>query len=142
MPEKYDDPEVQAEDFDRSCPYCSVDLVEEKESERRDPLIIIVTSAIILASGLYLDFGLGQKLISQILFLAVAAVSGYKIIKHGILFLLKGRLTIGILITIASVGAFLIGEGAEGASVMFLYFIAEILEDYAGERARKSIGTW
>ncbi len=35
-------------------------------------------------------------------------------------------------------GAFLIGQGAEGASVIF-FFIAEFLEDYAGERAKKSI---
>ena len=38
-------------------------------------------------------------------------------------------------------GAFLIGQGAEGASVIFLFFIAEFLEDYAGERAKKSIGS-
>lgn len=140
MPEKNDDIEL-GEEFSEYCPYCSVDLLEEKESERREPLIIITVSAIILVLGLYVDFILGQKLFSQPLFLAVAAISGYNIIKHGLLSLFKGRFTISILITIAAVGAFLIGEGAEGASVMFLYFIAEFLEDYAGERARKSIGT-
>lgn len=128
-------------DLNEPCPYCSVDILEEKESERQWPIIIITLSAIILALGLYVDFILGQKLISQPIFLIVAAISGYEIIKYGILSLFKGRFTISLLITIAAVGAFLIGEGAEGASVMFLYFIAEFLEDYAGERARKSIGT-
>ena len=53
----------------------------------------------------------------------------------------KGKFSISLLITIAAVGAFLIGQGAEGASVIFLFFIAEFLEDYAGERAKKSIGS-
>ncbi len=123
------------------CPYCTVNLIEEKESERRTSLIIITVSAIILIVSLYLSFILSQQLISQILFLTVASISGYKTIKYGILSLFKGRFTISILITIAAVGAFLIGQGAEGASVLFLYFIAEFLEDYASERARNSIGT-
>ncbi len=126
--------------FNEPCPYCTVDLLEEDESSKREPLIIITVSALILILGLYVEFILGLKLISQPLFLVVAAVSGYRIIKHGVLSLFHGSFTISILITIAAVGAFLIGEGAEGASVMFLYFIAEFLEDYAGERARKSIG--
>lgn len=144
MPEKKDEQsesEHQKEDPQEPCPYCSVDLLEEKEPEESNQLIIIAISAILLILGLYFDLILGQKLISQSLFLLTAAVSGYSIIKYGILSLFKGRFTISILITIAAAGAFLIGEGAEGASVMFLYFIAEFLEDYAGERARKSLGS-
>jgi Cd2+/Zn2+-exporting ATPase len=140
MPEKNDDKtKLENEEF-YECPYCTINLMEEKESERRTPLIIITISTIILALGLYLGFILGQQLISQILFLAVAAISGYETIKYGILSILKGRFTISIPITIAAVGAFSIGQGAEGASVLFLYFIAEFLEDYASERARNSIG--
>ncbi len=140
MPEKNDDKtKIENQEF-YECPYCTVNLIEEKESERQTPLIIITVSAIILTLGLYAGFILNQQLISQILFLTVAAISGYETIKYGVLSLFKGRFTISILITIAAVGAFLIGQGAEGASVLFLYFIAEFLEDYASERARNSIG--
>jgi Cd2+/Zn2+-exporting ATPase len=140
MSEKNDNKtKIENQEF-YECPYCTVNLMEEKETERQTPLIIITVSAIILALGLYTGFIRDQQLISQVLFLIVAAISGYETIKYGILSLFKGRFTISILITIAAVGAFLIGQGAEGASVLFLYFIAEFLEDYTSERARNSIG--
>ncbi|MGZ7068528.1 MAG: heavy metal translocating P-type ATPase, partial [Methanobacterium sp.] len=124
------------------CKYCSTNLFEEKEEENKlKPIYIIGVSAIILSIGLYIHFFTGQELFAGILFLAVAVISGQEIIPNGIRSVLKGKYNISFLITIAAIGAFLIGEGAEGASVIFLFYIAEYLEDYAGKRARRSIGT-
>jgi Cd2+/Zn2+-exporting ATPase len=53
--------------------------------------------------------------------------------------LLKFRFNMNLLITIAAAGAFLIGHGEEGAAVIFLFYVAEFLVDYASERARNSI---
>lgn len=130
------------EDSIGECKYCSTNLFEEKEPENKlKPVYIIGVSAIILVVGLYFHFFTSQVVIAEILFLTVAAISGYEIIPNGIKSVLKGKFSISLLITIAAVGAFLIGEGAEGASVIFLFFIAEYLEDYAGKRAKKSIGS-
>ncbi|AEG18331.1 heavy metal translocating P-type ATPase [Methanobacterium paludis] len=125
-----------------TCKYCDANLFEEKEEEENKikPSYIIGISAIILAVGLYLNFFAGKKLFAEILFLAVAVISGYEIIPNGIKKLFQGKFNISFLITIAAAGAFIIGEGAEGAAVIFLFFIAEYLEDYAGERARRSVG--
>jgi Cd2+/Zn2+-exporting ATPase len=41
--------------------------------------------------------------------------------------------------TTASIGAFIIGEPAEGAAVMFLFYIANLLEEKAGDRVRGEI---
>ena len=124
------------------CKYCSTNIFEKKEPESKvKSIYIIVVSAIILIAGLYFNFFTEQKLLGEILFIAVAIISGYEIVPNGIRELLRGKFNISFLITIAAVGAFIIGEGAEGASVIFLFFIAEFLEDYAGERARKSIGS-
>ncbi|MHA1831411.1 MAG: heavy metal translocating P-type ATPase, partial [Candidatus Helarchaeota archaeon] len=66
-------------------------------------------------------------------------VSGYNIVKEGISNLIDHKITINILMTIAAIGSFLIGHGGEGASVMFLFFIAEFLENYATDRSKNSI---
>ncbi len=121
---------------------CEEDLLEEKEQIwDRKPLIIISTSAFLLVIGLYFDFFNGPMLLTELLFLSVIAVSGYEIIKNGMLALLKGNFTMNLLMTIAVLGSFLIGSGAEGAVVIFLFYIALYLENYAGEKARKSIAS-
>ena len=125
-----------------SCSTCGCEegLLEEKEQIwNRKPLIIISTSAILLVLGLYFDFFKGPTLLPELLFLSVIGLSGYEIIKNGIKALLKGNFTMNFLMTIAVLGSFLIGSGAEGAVVICLFYIALYLENYAGEKARKSI---
>jgi Cd2+/Zn2+-exporting ATPase len=79
---------------------------------------------------------------AQIAFLAATLVAGYSIIKKGAFGVIqKHRLDMNLLITIAAAGAFAIGQGEEGAAVMLLFFIAEFLEDYAGDRARQEVGS-
>lgn len=50
-----------------------------------------------------------------------------------------GWLDENVLMIVASVGAFAIGEAPEGAAVMCLYRVGEMLQDLASARARKSI---
>ncbi|KAF5086840.1 heavy metal translocating P-type ATPase [Methanobacterium aggregans] len=121
---------------------CQEDVFEERESIwNRKNIAIITSSAVLLTIGILLENFTGHQLIAQVLFLMVVLISGYEIIKEGIEELLGGEFSIDLLITIAAVGAFLIGHGVEGASVVFLFFIAEFLESYAGERARNSMAS-
>ncbi|MFQ6119990.1 MAG: heavy metal translocating P-type ATPase, partial [Methanosarcinales archaeon] len=126
----------------KSCSICATDIFEEKKPLwKQKKILIILTAGIILAVGLYFEFSIEQHSLAQILFLIVVIVSGHSIIKRGFLSVLKKRLDMNFLITIAAAGAFLIGHGEEGAAVIFLFFIAEFLEDYAAERARKSVAS-
>jgi len=112
---------------------------KKKSFWKQKGVLTIFTASIVLFTGLYLEFLTEYHLPAQILFILVVLIAGHEIIKRGILSSLKGRLNINFLITLAATGAFLIGHGEEGAAVVFLFFIAEFLEEHAAERAKKSI---
>jgi len=93
------------------------------------------------AVGVGLDIGLQEHVLGQIAFLAATCTVGYSIIKKGLYGVIRShRLDMNILITIAAAGAFAIGHGEEGATVMLLFRVAEFLEDYASDRARHEVG--
>ena len=130
----------EIESTNYSCGCCNEDLLEERKSMwTQKNLFVIITSALLLPIGLYFNYFTGQEILSEILFLIVIAVSGYEIIKSGVIGLLKGNFNMNLLMTIAVVVSFLIGSGAEGAVIIFLFYLAQFLENYAGNRARKSI---
>ena len=60
--------------------------------------------------------------------------------RKGLAALLHGRLNINALMTVAVIGAFVIGQWPEAAMVMALYAIAELIEARAVDRARNAIG--
>ncbi len=133
--------EDKKDDHEESCSSCSTDIFEEKlPLWKQRNIHIIALSSVLLILGLSVEYVMGLTVLSHILFLFVGVISGFSIAKKGASSLLKKRLDMNFLMTIAAVGAFSIGYGEEGASVLYLFFIAEFLEDYAGERARKSIG--
>ncbi len=99
----------------------------------------LVFSGATLAIGLVISFVVGPSIFSELLLLVSMVVSGYNIAVSGWKALLHGRASIDLLITVAAVGASLIGHLEEGAAVVLLFNLAERLEDYAGERARHAI---
>ncbi|MCD6509304.1 MAG: cadmium-translocating P-type ATPase [Thermoprotei archaeon] len=102
-------------------------------------IALMMISAMMLAMGLILEFVLLMHQPALFLFLITSTLMGYKIVKEGIERLFKGYISIDLLVTIAAIGAFLIGHGEEGAAVLFLFYLAEFLEDFATERAKESI---
>jgi Cd2+/Zn2+-exporting ATPase len=95
----------------------------------------------IAAALLILALILGEGIPSLALYIAAYALVGYDILLQALQELRHGML-IGeaFLMSVATLGAFAIGEYPEGVLVMLLYQIGEYFQGYAVNRSRKSIG--
>jgi Cd2+/Zn2+-exporting ATPase len=72
--------------------------------------------------------------------LAAAVLAGYPIVNRGIRALIIGKqITIDLLMSIATLGALLIGEIGEACTVILLFAIGEALEGYTADKARRSL---
>ena len=92
-------------------------------------------------SGLLLGAGMlagSSRFAIPLLFLS-AVIGAWFVVPRGIRALRVGSLDINILVTLASIGAMILGEWSEAAAVMFLFAIAQLLETWAMGRARRAI---
>ncbi|MEP7284294.1 MAG: cation-translocating P-type ATPase [Chloroflexota bacterium] len=106
---------------------------------RHETRLALIGGAIILFTLLASLFGLVGN-IREILLIAAISIAGYPIARSGLSTLFINRdFNINLLMTIAAVGALIIGEPLEGATVIFLFAIGESLEGYTADRARDSL---
>ena len=70
---------------------------------------------------------------------AATLLAGWKVFVKGIKNLLKFRIEETVLMMVAVIAAFILGEYVEGAMVTLLFTIGELIEDYAVDKSRKSI---
>ncbi|MES2945476.1 MAG: heavy metal translocating P-type ATPase [Pseudomonadota bacterium] len=100
--------------------------------------------ALVMATGAeLLSFFAPDTMAWKVAGMAVAAfaiwLAGLDTYKKGIAALLRGKLNINALMSVAVTGAFVIGQWPEAAMVMALYAIAELIEAKAVDRARNAI---
>ena len=71
--------------------------------------------------------------------LAATLLAGWKVFIKGFRNLIKFRIEETVLMTIAVIAAFVLGEYVEGAMVTLLFTIGELIEDYAVDASRRDI---
>ena len=118
---------------------CSCGCGHEHE-ETEFPAARIITGAAILIASVILRHTLPSSALIIIPFIAAYLILGYDILLSAVRGLFKGHvLDENFLMSIASIGAFIIGEYPEAVAVMLFYRVGEALQDAAVDKSRKSI---
>ncbi|WP_201318974.1 heavy metal translocating P-type ATPase [Paenibacillus sp. EPM92] len=96
----------------------------------------VVVSALLLAAGYILG---EDHSLSFIFYTTSIVIGGYELFIKGVQNLFRFQFDMNVLMTIAILGAAAIGQWSEGATVVILFAISEVLERYSMEKARQSI---
>lgn len=117
---------------------------QESEGEQKDSFLkrnwTLVISVILIAIAFYFRATAGENdIITKSLFISAIVIGGFSLFTEGIKDLLKLNFSMEVLMTIAIIGASIIGEWAEGSIVVILFAVSEALERFSMDKARQSI---
>jgi len=114
---------------------------DEIEDDRRGmskrTLSIYIIAVIAYFTGFFL---VNDPVFKLILFIFTYLVFGHKVLIKSVKNITKGKVfDENFLMSIASIGAFIIGEYPEAAAVMMFYQIGEMFQDYAVDHSKRAI---
>ncbi|WP_153720589.1 heavy metal translocating P-type ATPase [Sporosarcina cascadiensis] len=109
--------------------------------QKRENQTTIAALVLLVAGYAVSSVNGGNTWLSIGLFALAILIGGYSLLKEGLLNLTKLEFDMSTLMTIAVIGAALIGDWAEGAVVVFLFSVSEALESYSIDKARSSISS-
>lgn len=111
--------------------------IKSEIKEHKEALVRILGSSVLLALGMLIVF---PTWIEFVIFAASYLLVGGKILLRAGKNIARGQVfDENFLMSIATLGAFFIGEYPEGVAVMLFYQVGELFQDLAVNRSRKSI---
>lgn len=100
----------------------------------------IIIGAAVLATAVLLS--LNNEWLQIALFIISYIIVGEDVVKRAVTNIFKGQVfDENFLMSIATIGAFFIGEYPEGVAVMLFYQVGELFQSYAVGKSRKSIAS-
>ncbi|MCY3833506.1 MAG: heavy metal translocating P-type ATPase [Chloroflexi bacterium] len=105
---------------------------------RLAPWLVGLTLIAIVIGLLAERMGAGQSLLLATNIIAYAA-GGFYGAKNALESLFEGRIDVDLLMILAALGAAFIGQWREGAILLFLFSLSNVLQDYAIGRSRQAI---
>lgn len=105
-------------------------------------LIFILVALVLFVGALLCPAGLQEELpiLQTMLFVLAYLLVGFEVLKKAFCNLLKGHVfDENFLMSVATLGAFGIGELEEAVAVMLFYQVGEFFQSYAVDKSRKSV---
>ncbi|MDU2064854.1 MAG: cation-translocating P-type ATPase [Sporomusaceae bacterium] len=99
---------------------------------------IVAASGIALLLANLLE-GLGQISLAEAFYLGTMVIGGYPVAKSGLYSLRQRSLDTNFLMLLAAIGAVAIGQWSEGATVVFLFSLGNLLQAYTLYKTRSSV---
>jgi len=120
--------------------------VEESEAAAGGDRRLSLTFWLVVTSGLFTGLGIALQWLKldathlpDVAFLIAILAGGSLVFPKALRSLRTLSLDMNVLMTVAVIGAVAIGEHAEGAAVVFLFSLSELLESWSVGRARRAI---
>ncbi|MGA8943492.1 MAG: heavy metal translocating P-type ATPase [Thermoactinomyces sp.] len=107
--------------------------------KRKGNLFLLISASFLILAWIVSHFHGEKNVWAMILYSASMVTGGYRLFIHGLKNLLRLQFQMNTLMTIAILGAAAIGEWREGATVVILFAISEMLESFSMDKARESI---
>ncbi len=121
------------------CQVCAIHEEEMAEVSMRTKYACMTVAAISFVMGLILELSRFEYIIYLTFYIITILAAGRWTIPNGLRGVMKVHLDINFLMTFAAFGAIIIGSPFEGAMVIFLFNIAELLEEHANMRVEKEV---
>ncbi|MBW0107682.1 cadmium-translocating P-type ATPase [Pseudonocardia sp. KRD-182] len=126
---------------------CGADEPRPEAAEDREPerlwevseLRFAAASGVLLVASLVVGWASGPASVELALQVGALALGAWTFVPATLRRLVRGRIGVGTLMTIAAVGAVLLGEIGEAAMLAFLFSISEGLEEYSIARTRRGL---
>ena len=135
------------EELEKAGAFENLKIRDEKEQRvggepfwKQKENIKVYISALLLVVSWFLGEQYGEEhVLPTIGYAASILIGGYSLFIKGLKNLRRLNFDMNTLMTIAIIGAAIIGEWGEGATVVILFAISEALERYSMDKARQSI---
>lgn len=102
--------------------------------------IKIILATILFLIALIINFN--NEWVNQTIYILSYIIVGLEIVRKAIRNMIRGKfLDENFLMTVATIGAFGIGEFPEAVAVMLFYQVGELFQSYAVDKSRKSISS-
>ena len=102
--------------------------------------VLVAAAGILTGIGLVLGWmDMGPGWLQTAAFAVATLAGGLLVFPAAWKALLKWKLDMNVLMTVAVAGAWIIGEHGEAAAVVFLFSLSELLESWAATRARRAV---